>query len=130
MLKELLHLKLNNFSLSNLGDFMFKSTERLKGSGTEYNRRIPLSLCILLILGLPMIPLYRDGDRTTTKFIQALMKCFASPSPLVHHRSRAVEMRFLGECTHMCCGLCLRGTRRLVLVLVLCGTDIGGGALN
>ncbi|GKC05053.1 hypothetical protein Tco_0996663 [Tanacetum coccineum] len=37
MLKELQHLKLNYFSLSNLGDFMFKSTERLKGSGTEPN---------------------------------------------------------------------------------------------
>ncbi|GKF48982.1 putative reverse transcriptase domain-containing protein, partial [Tanacetum coccineum] len=38
MLKELQHLKLNYFSVSNLGDFMFKSTERLKGSGTEPKR--------------------------------------------------------------------------------------------
>nr|GEX40287.1 retrotransposon protein, putative, Ty3-gypsy subclass [Tanacetum cinerariifolium] len=40
MLKELQHLKLNYFSLSNLGDFMFKSIEGLKGSGTEPNRLV------------------------------------------------------------------------------------------
>ncbi|GJR61070.1 hypothetical protein Tco_1503232 [Tanacetum coccineum] len=39
---------------------------------------------IFQIPGLPMIPLYGDGDHNTMKFIQALVECSASPSDTIN----------------------------------------------